>query len=518
MRSYLVTKHLLPTLRLSLDMTDVLARIEQVGIKINLDTLHEIRLEYERELTSIDKRLKELANKVMGDTPINLNSSDDRSVLFYSRKITNKDTWARLFNIGHEMRGATKKIKMRKRMSKIAFANAVRNNTVIMKRTHAYQCADCRGVGRYAPTRKDGTLGKAIRICKPCSGGGVIYKNSNVVAGLKIVPRNTKDVAQAGFKTDKTTLESMLPDLKDDAKEFVGLYVRYSALRTYLSTFVEGMENNVDKNNFIHPEFMQCITATGRLSSRNPNFQNMPRGSTFRIRKVVESRFEGGSIIEGDYSQLEFRVAGFLAQDKQVFRDVNEGTDVHSYTASVIGCDRQTAKGHTFKPLYGGTTGTENQQKYYRAFKEKYSDITKWHDVLQRDAVEKKALVLPSGRKYCFPDTQWTRWGTATNRTAICNYPVQGFATADILPCCLVDLDKRLKPFKSLICNTVHDSIVIDCHPDEEVHVLTILRVSMMGVADDLEKRYKIKYLMPVGIEIKKGENWLDTKQVYPLE
>ena len=79
-------------------------------------------------------------------------------------------------------------------------------------------------------------------------------------------------------------------------------------------------------------------------------------------------------------------------------------------------------------------------------------------------------------------------------------------------------MDKRLKPFKSVICNTVHDSIVVDCHPDEELHVLTILRISMMGVADDLEKRYKIKYLMPVGIEIKKGENWLDTKQVYPLE
>ena len=64
----------------------------------------------------------------------------------------------------------------------------------------------------------------------------------------------------------------------------------------------------------------------------------------------------------------------------------------------------------------------------------------------------------------------------------------------------------------------MHESIVIDCHPDEESQVLTILRISMMGVADDLEKRYKIKYLMPVGIEIKKGENWLDTKQVYPLK
>ena len=111
-----MTKQLLPTLRLSLDMTDVLARIEQTGIRVNLDTLQDIRDEYEQELDRIEKRLNDIVADVMGDTPINLNSSDDRSLLFYSRKITNKDTWARLFNIGHEMRGATKKIKMRKLM------------------------------------------------------------------------------------------------------------------------------------------------------------------------------------------------------------------------------------------------------------------------------------------------------------------------------------------------------------------------------------------------------------------
>ena len=269
-----------------------------------------------------------------------------------------------MFNIGHEMRGATKKIKMRKPMSKTNFAAAIRNNTQIIRKTTGYQCGTCEGEGRLRFKLKNGQLGKANRLCKNCNATGVVYSQSNQVAGLRIVPRNTKDVAQAGFKTDKTTLEGMLSSLKGESKEFVELYVRYSALRTYLSTFVEGMENNIDENNFIHPEFMQCITATGRLSSRNPNFQNMPRGSTFRIRKVVESRFEGGSIVEGDYSQLEFRVAGFLADDSQIYKDVREGVDVHSYTASVIGCDRQTAKADTFKPLYGGTTGTPEQQKY----------------------------------------------------------------------------------------------------------------------------------------------------------
>ena len=239
-------KKLLPTLRLSLDMTNVLAKIEHAGIKINLNTLDEIRNEYEHELTTIDKRLKQITNDVMGDTPINLNSADDRSMLFYSRKVHNKDTWVRIFNIGHEMRGATRKVKMRSRMSKTAFAKNIRNNTEVVRKTTGYQCSTCEGVGRVRFRLKNGELGKANRLCKPCNATGMVYVKSKEVAGLRILPRNTKDVAQAGFKTDKTTLEDMLPSLSGAAKEFVELYVRYSALRTYLSTFVEGMENNVD--------------------------------------------------------------------------------------------------------------------------------------------------------------------------------------------------------------------------------------------------------------------------------
>ena len=106
----------------------------------------------------------------------------------------------------------------------------------------------------------------------------------------------------------------------------------------------------------------------------------MPRGSTFAIRKVVESRFDDGFILEGDYSQLEFRVAGFLSKDNQVYDDVKKGTDVHSYTASIIGCSRQEAKAHTFKPLYGGVSGTQSQQAYYRRFKEKYEQVSEWHN------------------------------------------------------------------------------------------------------------------------------------------
>jgi DNA polymerase I-like protein with 3'-5' exonuclease and polymerase domains len=507
---------LIPTLKLSLDMTAVLARIEYNGIKINQDTLATIRTQYENEMNQLELRLTELAQEAMGDTPINLSSPDDRSMLLYSRRVRDKGLWSTVFNLGHEVRGSTRKPKRRTRMSNKDFTANVRGLTDVVYKTIGKHCHNCGGKGRYSPLKKDGSLGKAVRICRPCNGKGVIYESTGQVAGFKLVPRNVVDVASAGFKTDKETLNERAMDMQGSAREFAESYVRYNALRTYLSTFVDGMENNVDSEGFIHPEFMQCVTATGRLSSRKPNFQNMPRGSTFEIRKVIESRFEDGWIIEGDYSQLEFRVAGFLAKDDQAYEDVGMKVDVHSYTANIIGCTRQEAKAHTFKPLYGGVTGTDDQQRYYRAFKQKYAGVTEWHDSLQREAVSKRQITLPSGRQYAFPDARWTEWGTATNRTAICNYPVQGFATADLLPSALVRLDYEMRKhnLKSLICNTVHDSIVIDAHPDEKDICIELMKISMLSIPEEVSKRYGINYDMPVDIEIKIGKNWLDTTEV----
>lgn len=497
-------------------MTNVLSRIESNGLKINRATLDQIEEQYMDEMSMLENKLNRLAKNAMGDTPINLASPDDKSVLLYSRKVKDKALWSMTFNLGHEMRGNTIKPKMKTRMNNKDFVRYVRQMTDIVYKTVGRQCETCRGSGRVTPLKKDGSAGRAKRVCKTCIGKGVVYTSTGEVAGFKLIPRTTRDTASAGFKTDKVTLEDRLSELEGDAREFCEAYVRYNALRTYLSTFVEGMKNNVDENDFIHPEFMQCVTATGRLSSRNPNFQNMPRGSTFAIRKVVESRFEGGKILEGDYSQLEFRVAGFLAKDSNVYADVIKGTDVHSYTASIIGCSRQEAKAHTFKPLYGGVSGTRNQQAYYQKFKEKYEQVSEWHKELEKQAVSTKIIKLPSGREYSFPDARWTEWGSATNRTAICNYPVQGFATADLLPIALVKLDELMRKLemKSVICNTVHDSIVLDVHPSEEQQCIKVLSEAMLCLPSETKRRYGIEYDMPVGIELKIGKNWLDLSEV----
>ena len=509
---------IVPTIKLSMELTKVLADIEMNGLHINTDILTSIKVKFEKELVDLQKYLNDKVKYFMGDTPINLDSPEDRSVLFYSMKVTDKKMWATRFNIGYELRGNTKKPKRRTNFESVRdFYVEINSLARPVFKTHGTICHNCQGTGRYTYMKKDGTPSNVKRKCKTCDEKGLLFTNKDERAGLKLKPRNVIDCSAMGFKTDKEILESYLSTASDEIHEFLVKYVRYSAIRTYLRTFVDGMQKAISKDGMVHPQFMQCVTSTGRLSSRNPNFQNMPRGNTFPVRECITSRFKGGKILEGDYSKLEFRVAGFLASDKQVLKDVKDEVDVHSYTARILGVSRQKAKSDTFKPLYGGILGTPKQMQYYRAFKNKYSGITRWHRELQNEALMSNKIKLPSGRQYFFPNVERLRSGSVTNSTAIKNYPVQGFATADLLPIALINLKNLLtkRNLKTIIFNTVHDSIVLDVYPDEEQQAITTLKEAMMSLSDECEKRYGFKYTMPVGIELKLGDDWLNMKEVY---
>jgi DNA polymerase-1 len=249
----------------------------------------------------------------------------------------------------------------------------------------------------------------------------------------------------------------------------------------------------------------------------------MPRGTTFPIKKVFKSRWDGGKVMEADFAQLEFRVAAFLSQDPVAMKEVSEGFDVHSYTAKVISdagqeTSRQVAKMHTFAPLYGATGygRTPAEAAYYTHFMEKYKGVAKWHKTLATQAIGYKYIKIPSGREYTFPNVQRKRDGSVTFFTQIKNYPVQGFATADIVPLALVEIYKRLKPYSSCVVNSVHDSIVIDVHPDE---INTCIEV-VDGVQSDLisliNNRWGIDFNVPLALEAKIGDNWLEQSDVKP--
>ncbi len=503
-------KGLLKSAKMMNEFLPVLSDMEMNGIHIDTNKLDAVEKEFQEEFGMIAQKIKSIIWEQMGDTPINPASTEQLSWLLYSRKVDDKKKWSQLFNIGIDK--STKKKKKRPIFSKSKFKDAVYNNTTTIMKTMATQCDKCNGDGKFQRFKVDGNMYKQLSKCMTCDGTGLIYSNLNKVAGFKQEPVGVSEVADGGFKTDRDTLKKISMRSEGDLKEFVDLIIRYNAIDTYLNTFVNGMRDHVHADSILHPKFMQCVTATGRLSSRDPNFQNQPRGNTFPIRKVITSRFDGGKIMEIDFSQLEFRTAVFLAQDKQGMKDIEDGVDVHQFTADTIGVSRQDAKAHTFKPLYGGMSGTEDQKRYYKAFLDKYKDIAKWHEDLQSNAIQYKKIKTPSGREYAFPYAQRQAWGGSSYSTQIKNYPVQGFATADVVPIACINAYNLMKEndVKSLLINTVHDSIVADIYPGEEDKMADILDLATLNVIDSLKSYYDIDFNVPLDTETKIGYDWLD--------
>jgi DNA polymerase I-like protein with 3'-5' exonuclease and polymerase domains len=307
----------------------------------------------------------------------------------------------------------------------------------------------------------------------------------------------------------------------DDAVDFLSKVRRLSAVDTYLSSFVDGIRMHTKQDGKLHVRLTQHMTATGRFSGRDPNMQNMPRGGTFPVKKVFVSRFNGGKIMEADFAQLEFRAAAYLSQDGVAIEEVSTGFDVHSYTAEVITdagqpTDRQTAKAHTFAPLYGATGfgRTPAEAEYYTHFTQKYQGVADWHSRLAKEAIATGKITTPSGREFAFPDVRRNSRGRVSNFTQIKNYPVQSFATADIVPLALLHIDKLLDGMQSCVVNTVHDSIVIDIHPDEERRVINIIEETNRVLPDLITLRWGLVFNVPLELEAKIGPNWLDTYDV----
>jgi len=507
-------KGLLKTIKVMNEFLIVLTDMERNGINVNLDDLKQVEKEYRAEFAYLKQKIDKIVYDKMGDTKINLGSPEQLSWLIYSKKPKDKHEWAKIFNTGVDK--FTKKNKKRPKFSFAQFRTLVANNSEPIYKTIASQCLHCNGKGVVRKIKVDGTPYKKYSKCDECHGEGFVYAKMAKLAGFNQRPRSVYDVSDSGFKTDRLTLNKIAGEAEGEFKDFIDSILRHNAISTYLNTFVEGLQNFTNDNGLLHPKFMQAVTATGRLSSRDPNFQNQPRGNTFPIRKVIQSRFEGGQIIEVDFAQLEFRTAVFLAQDKQGMEDIKNKIDVHRFTADVIGVSRQDAKAHTFKPLYGGTTGTDAEKKYYKTFAEKYKGISKWHEELQTQAITYKRIKLPTGREYSFPYAERMPWGGSSYGTQIKNYPVQGLATADIVPLACIKIYKLMneQKVKSLLINTVHDSIVADVYPGEEAVMSKIFDEGTASVIPALDEYYGINFNVPLDTEIKMGYNWLDMKEV----
>ena len=446
----------------------------------------------------------------MGDTPINLNSPEQLSRVIYGRKVIDKPDWATLID---------------PYMPDTEFRQLVATRTQRMYRTNAVQCPTCKGSGYIRKTKKNGQPFAKPSKCPECGTSGFLFNPTDTMAGFKFKPPTAKWASANGFSTSKNNLQLLEAGAKskgmDDAVDFLSKVRRLSAVDTYLSSFVDGIKNYTKQDGMLHVSLLQHRTSTGRLSGANPNMQNMPRGGTFPVKKVFVSRFNNGLIMEADFAQLEFRTAAFLAQDETAMQEISTGFDVHAYTAKVITdagqpTSRQAAKEHTFAPLFGasGYGRTKAEATYYKHFNDKYKGIANWHSNLADEALRFLKITNVSGRQYAFPDVTRRHSGVPTHFTMIKNYPVQGFATGDVVPVVLNEMHERLRHMKSCLVNTVHDSMVVDVHPDEKDLVLSMVWTMNQDLNKIIEETYGIKMNVPMLLEAKIGENWLDTVDV----
>ena len=501
---------LMDTVTLSNQVAVCLARIYQRGFKVDLSVLDSVRDEFEAEKESLQKELQSHVRKVMGDTPINLNSPEQLSWVIYGRKVIDKNDWS---------------VRIDPYMGIDAFHQMMLQGTERLYRTVAQQCKDCGGSGYIRKTKKNGEPFAKPSKCTTCGSEGFLFIPTDTLAGFKFKPPSAKWASANGFTTSKVNLELLESTAKGkgmtDAVDFLHKVRRLSAVDTYLSSFVDGIKTHTKHDGLLHVRLLQHRTSTGRLSGADPNMQNMPRGGTFPVKKVFVSRFAGGKVMEADFAQLEFRAAAYLSQDEVAIEEVSTGFDVHAYTAEVITnagqpTNRQDAKAHTFAPLYGATGygRTKAEAEYYKHFTEKYQGVADWHSRLAKEALNTRKITTPSGREFAFPDVVRKSTGRVSHFTQIKNYPVQSFATADIVPIALLHIDELLKGMQSCIVNTVHDSIVIDVHPNEESQVINVIDETNNVLPQLIAARWGVDFNVPLLLEAKIGPNWLDTMDV----
>jgi DNA polymerase I-like protein with 3'-5' exonuclease and polymerase domains len=338
-------------------------------------------------------------------------------------------------------------------------------------------------------------------------------------------------------KTDKTTLAKLRATTKVQ-REFIKSHGDYSKASASLSKALEFFDEVcTNRGNKFYGKFNQCVTQTHRLSSsgrplkcadgkkRGVQFQNLAR----EYKKLFRAARPGSVLVETDGAQLEFRVAGHLGRDEQVRQDVAAGADIHRFTASVFNhCDekdvtdkqRTAAKAETFGPLYGRTHGSQKQLEYIEAFQNKYKGVNTAQRGWVTEVLKTQELRTATGLRFYFPGTKVLHNGDITNRTNIFNYPIQSFATADIIPISLVYTFWRTRGYAKIV-NTVHDSVVAEVR-EKDVDKYVDASISCWG-SDTyryLKDVYGLEMFVPLGMGAKVALHWGDTKdeQKFTLE
>lgn len=317
-------------------------------------------------------------------------------------------------------------------------------------------------------------------------------------------------------KTGYSTAASELAKLKD-AHPIIKYISNYRELTKLKNTYVDALPKLVDENSKLHTTFSLTTAATGRLSSHDPNLQNIPvRGEMGRKIRTAFVAAPGNAFVTADYSQFELRIAAVLAGDKQMIDAFSNDVDIHTQTAAqLLGIDedkvtkeqRYLAKAVNFGVMYGQgahglSEGTKMSLQEAKEFIDKYfeirSDLKNYLDQLKQQAKDDGFVETLLGRRRPTPDVQSSNFVVreAAKRAAI-NMPMQGTA-ADIMKQAMIDADKELDEDCRIILQ-IHDSMIIECPKKKAKEVAD-------QVKEIMEKAYPLEVKLKVETDI--GDNW----------
>ncbi len=353
--------------------------------------------------------------------------------------------------------------------------------------------------------------GESINLSSPKQVGILLYEK------LQLNPK-VKKSAKGSYPTDEETLNEML-----NLHPIVGKILEYRGIKKLISTYTDALPGLINPaTRKIHTTFNQSLTATGRLSSTNPNLQNIPirtqRGR--EIRKAFIPSAPDGFIVSADYSQIELRLMAHMSGDPHLIEAFNRGMDIHTATAAkvfkvtedeVTKEQRSRAKTANFGIIYGisafglsqrlGMSRTDSKnliEEYFRS----YPKVKEYMNNMIAMAKEKGYVETIYGRKRFLPDINSRNAvvRSFSERNAI-NAPLQGSA-ADIIKVAMTNVYRRLQEegLQSKMVLQVHDELVFDVIASEVEQICTIVTQEMENV---------IKLSIPLVAECDKGANWL---------
>lgn len=354
------------------------------------------------------------------------------------------------------------------------------------------------------------TAGEEFNINSPKQLGEILFEKMGLKGGKK---------TKTGYSTAADVLEKLAPD-----NPIVSDVLEYRQLTKLKSTYADGLTEYIEEDGRIHSNFNQTITATGRISSTEPNLQNIPvRMELGRLIRKVFVPEDGYIFVDADYSQIELRVLAHMSGDENLIKAYNEEADIHAITASqvfhvplneVTSTMRSNAKAVNFGIVYGissfglsqGLSITRAEAKeYIEKYYETYPGIKNCLDGMIESAKQTGNSVTLLGRKRPIKELSSSNFMQRSfgERVAM-NAPIQGTA-ADIIKVAMIDVDKELKNrgLKSRLILQVHDELLIETKIEEKEEVLQILKEKMMGAAS---------LKVPLEIQISEGTNWYEAK------